>query len=311
MPFLKTCKDIISLTTARLSRDRGALLIFLFHAIFTNQAEIKLGHILPQQGITVEHFTRFVTYYRKSGYHFVSPDDVLQGLDKNGLYVMATFDDGYFNNTLALPIMEKYNVPALFFITSENIIHNKCYWWDIVYRQLRHRGQQKKQINRVMTKLKSKKHDEIEKFLLAEFGCQAFTPVSDVDRPMTPGELTHFASHPLVYIGNHTAHHAILTSYDQEGILAEIGECQNYLENLLGYKPKMISYPNGNYNQEIVAISEQIGFQLGITTEKRKNFLPLPENSAARLTLGRFTLWGSRSIETMCAIFRGNIRFNY
>lgn len=45
--------------------------------------------------------------------------------------VAITFDDGYIDNFLvAKPLLEKYKLPATFFITSGNIGMEEEFWWD-------------------------------------------------------------------------------------------------------------------------------------------------------------------------------------
>lgn len=45
--------------------------------------------------------------------------------------IAITFDDGYADNFLtALPLLQKYQLPATFFICSGNIGENKEFWWD-------------------------------------------------------------------------------------------------------------------------------------------------------------------------------------
>ncbi|MEJ5961887.1 polysaccharide deacetylase family protein [Pedobacter immunditicola] len=47
--------------------------------------------------------------------------------------VAITFDDGYMDNIkMAKPILEKYQVPATFFVTSRHDQHECEYWWDIL-----------------------------------------------------------------------------------------------------------------------------------------------------------------------------------
>lgn len=45
--------------------------------------------------------------------------------------VAITFDDGYIDNYLvAKPLLEKYELPATFFIASGNVGQHKEFWWD-------------------------------------------------------------------------------------------------------------------------------------------------------------------------------------
>jgi peptidoglycan/xylan/chitin deacetylase (PgdA/CDA1 family) len=47
--------------------------------------------------------------------------------------VAITFDDGYMDNfKMAKPILEKYDIPATFFVTSRHDQHECEYWWDIL-----------------------------------------------------------------------------------------------------------------------------------------------------------------------------------
>lgn len=46
-------------------------------------------------------------------------------------YIAITFDDGYCDNfTAAKPILEKYNVPATFYLTTRFTAEKKSFWWD-------------------------------------------------------------------------------------------------------------------------------------------------------------------------------------
>jgi peptidoglycan/xylan/chitin deacetylase (PgdA/CDA1 family) len=45
--------------------------------------------------------------------------------------IIITFDDGYIDNyTNAMPLLEKYELPATFFISTLNIDKQKGFWWD-------------------------------------------------------------------------------------------------------------------------------------------------------------------------------------
>ncbi|MDS9470058.1 polysaccharide deacetylase family protein [Paracoccus sp. MBLB3053] len=49
--------------------------------------------------------------------------------------IAVSFDDGYVDNKdAALPILERYGVPATFYITSGAIGHADAFWWDRLHR---------------------------------------------------------------------------------------------------------------------------------------------------------------------------------
>lgn len=49
--------------------------------------------------------------------------------------VVLTFDDGYVDNLVAAkPILERWNLPATFFVVTGNIGHARGYWWDELTR---------------------------------------------------------------------------------------------------------------------------------------------------------------------------------
>ncbi len=45
--------------------------------------------------------------------------------------ICLSFDDGYLDNyTVAKPLLEQYNCPATFFITTEYLEQGKIFWWE-------------------------------------------------------------------------------------------------------------------------------------------------------------------------------------
>jgi peptidoglycan/xylan/chitin deacetylase (PgdA/CDA1 family) len=284
----------------RLHSPGGVLLTFLFHGVFANEQEIEQQAVDPQQRITVDHFRQFVGHMLDSGYEFVLPDQVLAGLDAEGRYVMATFDDGYFSNQLVRPVLEEYKVAALFYISTGHVLANKSYWWDVVHREILCGGGSADDAQQVGRGLKELTHDRIEDAIVRMFGASSLEPWGDIDRPFTPHELRAFVESPFVEVGNHTRDHAILTNYSTAGVRKQLAGAQDDLERLVGYKPTSVSYPNGNYSPDVLSAASELGLSLGITVERRKNPLPLDPLDAGLLRLGRHILWGTRDIAGQC-----------
>jgi len=282
------------------------LLIFLFHSLFENKKEAQSGVMDPQQGITVEMFRTMVRYFRAQSHSFVSPDQIAEGLPSEGKYVLLTFDDGYHNNVRALPVLEEFNAPAVFFISSNHVKCNKSFWWDSVYREGKKRGCPDAEIGRTIVSYKMHKTEDVEANLKETFGKNALRPIGDLDRPFTPSELCDFANHPLVFLGNHTRDHAILRNYHREEINYQICQAQNDILEMTGHTPKMIAYPSGFESESIRRTAERAGLRLGVGIQPGHNPLRSNNESWDRMALKRFTLWSDLGIEQQCLSSRSS-----
>jgi len=288
------------------AREEGSLLCFLFHGLFENVEELRSGVLDPQQGITVEMFRAFLEHFQEQGYGFVSPREILEGLQPGGKYVLLTFDDGYYNNVRALPTMEEFKAPAVFFISSDHAGEGKAFWWDAAYREGRKCGKTEAEIRRTVAGYKRMKTEEVERELKREFGKDALRPVGDLDRAFTPGELREFSRHRLVSLGNHTKNHAILTNYSLAEVREQIQGGQDAIQQMTGTIPEMISYPNGSSSPNIQEVAWQTGLRLGVLVRRGKNRLPLKIGALEAMTLKRFILWGDREIDAQCRASRAN-----
>jgi peptidoglycan/xylan/chitin deacetylase (PgdA/CDA1 family) len=301
--FMRFCDRGIAKISDRLALNSSSLIIFAFHGLFTSASEINSGVLDPQQGITVEMFRKFIADFQAHGYKFVTPRQILDGLEAGSKCALITFDDGYYNNFRALPLLEEFHVPAVFCVSTDHVKNGKSFWWDTLYREARNRQWPQARIKNILTTGKLKRTSEIEETLAGEFGKNALCPVSDLDRPMTPAELSKLASHPLCCIGNHTVDHAILTNYTAAEAKQQIVGAQQFLQQQTGSVPDMIAYPNGNVSPEIIQVTRETGLKLGVTVQPGKNRADIG-NYRKALALKRFTLWGNHQVETQCQIAR-------
>ena len=294
----------LALAHLALVPERPALLVFMFHVLFEHEADIQRHLVDPQQRVTTQVFAEFIAYYQAHGYAFVTPADVLRGLDPARKYALITFDDGYFNNLLALPILRRYRVPATFFISTHHVQANRAFWWDVLYRERHQQPLPPAEQAAEYELLKQMRHEEVEQYLLTHFGPAALRPVSDLDRPFTPAELAAFAREPEVVLGNHTAHHAVLTNYSPPAAAQELAEAQHYLAQLAGAPPDAVAYPNGNVSVAVVEAARGVGLRLGVTVRAAKNYLPFAQYHVDNLLLNRFLIWGDQDVRRQCALFR-------
>lgn len=304
---IELADQIFTQVYLRFFREKNSLITFLFHSLSLNGKESSLDVEGSKRGITIQRFRQFVEYFLDYDYIFISPDDILNGLNDDKKYVLITFDEGYFNNQYALPVLKEFEIPAVFFISANHVKYNKCFWWDAIYRERKKLGISAQVISNEINKLKSKTNEKIEEYIINRFGEEALEPTGNIDRPFTPSELKDFSKEKFVFLGNHTSDHAILTNYSPEEIKSQILSAQKTIYDITGITPIIISYPNGTYSKEVVRISKEIGLKLGITVDFKKNYLPIDFRGDDPFCLGRFFFYENNRLLKQCEMFRSDI----
>jgi len=108
--------------------------------IFNRDAMILMYHRIAspvvdpwQLAVSAENFEQHLKILQ--GKNIVKPlPEIIEQLKKKTLNrkcIAITFDDGYADNFhTAKPLLEKYELPATFFITSKNVDSTNEFWWD-------------------------------------------------------------------------------------------------------------------------------------------------------------------------------------
>jgi len=278
--LLQDCSDILF--------KKGSLTVYYFHGIFKEEKEAALQKVDPQWVVTIQGLRQFIDSYLEHDYSFVSPIDVLNGLTGDKKYILMTFDDGYFNNLYALPILNEFDIPAVFFIISDYIKNQRPFWLDIVYRERKRQRVSLKKILCEQRSLLRKTHTEIDAYVRDSFGEKAMKIICDIDRHFTAAELRSISKEKNVYLGNHTSDHANLTCYHSSDIISQIRDAQDAIKEIAGITPVSISYPYGGYSGEVIKIAQEMGLKLGFTTWPQRASLPMRSQTGELMRLGRF-----------------------
>jgi peptidoglycan/xylan/chitin deacetylase (PgdA/CDA1 family) len=301
---LRMAGQFVAATSLQINGDYPSVLILLFHSLYRNEAERRSNKLYPMIGMSVENFRKIVEYFLDKDYTAISPDQLPDQIDPNRRHVIFTFDDGYFNNIHALPVLREFDIPALFFISTDHVIDGRRYWWDAVFSCCIDRGKSAMEADSAINHLKYLKHDAISEELRREYNIDLCGGASDLDRPLRPDELRDFVKEPGVVTGNHTRNHAILTNYSQAEITTEIAGAQEDLYSMTGSLPEVISYPNGNYNNDIISIARDAGLRIGISTDNHKNHIQI---GADIMSLGRFMPAEAKDILSQCRMYRSDL----
>jgi peptidoglycan/xylan/chitin deacetylase (PgdA/CDA1 family) len=303
---ISTADDVLSKFYLNHFKEKNALIIFYFHGILDGKVSSDLESMHPQShgGLSVE-------YFLGSDYVYVSPDQIPDDLSEDKNYIMLTFDDGYYNNHHVLPVLNEYNIPAVFFISANHVRCNKSFWWDALYRGRIREGASIKKITEEINKLKNMKNDKIESYLSREFGKKWSEPMSDIDRPFTLSELKDFSQERHVFLGNHTNDHALLTNYTSDEVMSQIINAQDTIFKATGIMPSIISYPSGMYSEKVIRAAKNAGLRLGLTIDAKKNYLPINNESSCLMMLGRFSTMGKiGELERQCRVVRSDVSFH-
>lgn len=279
---------IINPLVLNFANEKNKLLIFYFHGIYESEAQKKLNHVDPQNNLTVSQFIEVIEYFLHHKYHFIKPEDLSEDLPDDKAYIMLTFDDGYFNNTLAIEILNRYKIPATFFITTKNVLENTSYWWDVIYKYRLKEGNSLEKIREEQVYLKSFKHPFIKSYISQNFGDKSHEPWSDIDRPLNTKELKEISLNPFVTIGNHTCNHSILTNYTRQEIKEELSQSNKTLFEITGIEPLTVAFPNGNFNNQVLEVTNELGFQFAFTIINKLNTLPAMAINNKLVCLNRF-----------------------
>ncbi len=211
---------------------------------------------------------------------------------------VVTFDDGFQNNfSIAKPILEKYRVPATFYISTGNITEQKIFWVDnleimfsktlikkivpknmptissLISNDIRNltlesRVYKIKILDKIKQKLKlchPKKRknilDNISKELEVDksFSLKNFHPDYSV---LTWDEVKKIKSNSLFTIGGHSRWHNILSKLQGKELEEEIHESIKDIINNLGSFSGHYAYPEGqaeHFNLETIKILKKYG----------------------------------------------------
>jgi len=216
--------------------------------------------------------------------------------------VLVTFDDGFRNNfTLAAPILKKYEVPAIVFLTTGLIGNNELLWpqevrehtTSVFLKSGVSEALAEKTVEKVIAECKEMFQEDRTVYL--EEMRKSMT--LDLDEPWQK-ELYEFMSWDEVRqirefgveLGGHTVSHPILSSLPPEKLREELRLCKEKIESETGVECYSFAYPNGgkaDFNETVSEEVKQAGFRIVFNLYERRNSVVLNPMSIDRLCVTR------------------------
>jgi len=202
-----------------------------------------------------------------------------------------SFDDGYKDNIeIALPILEKHNIKASFYVATDCIdkqIPTWTYYLEHLFKNTEKtdldlrfdylpedmRVKQLPDYNAriaYVRKLKPilKNLSLAQRWEIVMYVQSVYTDVQKPDVMMNWHDLKKLRDlgHP---IGSHTKSHVMLGHItDETRLIDELKGSRDRIFEMLGEHPKTISYPIGSYNEKVIEMSKQCGYIAGLAVKQ-------------------------------------------
>jgi len=248
-----------------------SIAIFLLHGVINDLCTGIRNY--NRKHIPKAEFETFLQELLENGGIPISMDQMIQiNREKSAIpekCFIITFDDGFANNFFtASPVLEKYNIPAIFYITSSFVSENYSPWidrlerlfdntnegevqlyWDDSPRKFHSADDKIHLLEEVRTYIKKNSHINPDEFV-KEIHHQLETPETfssshELDLKLNDEQIKELSEKALFTIGGHTVSHRIMSFLDLETLDFEINDCLNYLGKIIGNRPVHFSYPEG------------------------------------------------------------------
>jgi len=273
------------------------LTIFLFHGVIKKKVKNDSIRNYNHKHICIDKFKKYIKFLSKNGEAITLND--IKDLKKNykKKYVI-TFDDGFYNNyKFALPILKKYKIPHIIYLTTDYIDKNLISWIDRIdiaidlskkktinsnfFKKEFKIGNKKEKIiflNFIRDYCKSLKKIDLNKFsefLLKDLNLKSpKTSNSDLDKKLNWEHIKKMNKSNLTEFGGHSHTHNILGHLNFTQYNKELKKSISLIKKKAKININHYSYPEGfktSYNNKIIQILKKKGIKTGVTTLSDKN----------------------------------------
>lgn len=285
----------------RALRDRPGVGVLVYHGLDRRGGSGFNARFLSQRA-----FERHVLELR-ARVQIVSLQALARGeFDPRRFALALTFDDGYGSvATLALPLLERYGLPATIFVTAVRATGDDVLWPDVLDLQSHlqrapivvagetftrdRRGEYRARGDG--ERLKARCRRASWDYLCAMRGAfpdeRAFRARPDLEpywRLLEVDELRRLARSPLLTIASHGLRHLSLAFQPRDVVRHELRASRAWLQETLQREVDTLAFPDGSFTPENAADARALGYRLLLGADE------LPPGGAAAHVLRRLTV---------------------
>lgn len=203
---------------------------------------------------------------------------------------LVTFDDGWRDNfDHALPILERYEMPAVLYLATAFIGTDRTFWQESMTESLLRIRRQRERIaggptppelkpclapaddvaraaiSRLVASYKGASTGKRERFQAELAKLAGGSP--DGDRHFMDWDEVAAMRRAGVEVGCHGVNHLLLTD-DRTDAAFEVEESRRVLEERFGAPTSSFCYPNGDYDSDVVEVVRRAGFSVAFSTDR-------------------------------------------
>lgn len=269
-------------------RDFGNGIVLMYHDVLCECYNLPSWMI-----VSAENFAKQMVFIQE---HFqiitikeaicLSRNRVNQGKP----FAVITFDDGYSGNySTVLPIIEKMQIPITVYVATGALENNQIFWYDRIISLLSHypklinvdlssfglgkfplnrecqpqsRWNRMQQLLSELKTLSPRRREVAVAELLAQFG-----EGPRRGQMLLVEELAKLAASPWVTVGGHSHCHNILTQLSEAELSRTLSVNRLQLQKWTEQEVNHFSYPNGTYDERVIAAVKKTGFESAMTTK--------------------------------------------
>ncbi|MFI5161106.1 MAG: polysaccharide deacetylase family protein [Sphingobacteriales bacterium] len=240
--------------------------------------------------LTLKTFEQHLKFYKKY-FNVVSLDDYYLGnFRKDKFNVCITFDDGYANNhKYVLSLLEKYQLPATFFVTSIREAGHDILWNDFLGIIGKYGPKEISFKNELFRKCRFNKYisqksglsltdimragvfdvkAEMMELLYPLVPFRESKP-NDIDYwlQMTSKQIRELSASPLATIGSHSCYHNDLSRIPIQEVAEDLRHSKWYIENIVDKAVNSFAFPYGTYTPQVTETAKKAGYNQLLATD--------------------------------------------
>jgi peptidoglycan/xylan/chitin deacetylase (PgdA/CDA1 family) len=301
-------------------RGKGAILCY--HRVLPDNRLSNFKNPNRSMEVSTFQFEKQLNYIVNK-YKVISLDDFLLHIKSNSdsYYLAITFDDGYIDNyTHALPLLEKYKIPATIYITTQFPENKFVLWWYEIWEKINENNSIQMPNKNSFIKMRTKTYSEKRKcfdllrdiLMNATFedqkrlidnlmnGCNRY---DSMEQCLNWEKIQKLSKNTLIEIGAHTHGHYRISNLSDVDVMKECSISKQILEKKIDKEIKHFAFPFGkNIDASIreYNLIKKLNFVSAVTTQEG-----MVTSNSSYFSLPRIEISGKDSLHAFMGKING------